>query len=37
MNIKNHLFESMELIKDVDKQGGLRTKKFLKKAKKTNH
>ena len=34
MNIKNHLFESMELIKDVDKQGGLRTKKIFKKSKK---
>ena len=32
MNIKNHLFESMELIKDGDKQGGLRTKKIFKKS-----
>ena len=34
MNIKDQLFESVDLIKDVDQEGGLRTKKIFKKSKK---
>ena len=34
MNIKDQLFESLELIKDVDQEGGLRTKKIFKTSKK---
>ena len=33
MNLNKHLFESVEQIKDVDEEGGLRTKEFLKKVK----
>ncbi len=34
MNIKDQLFESVEQIKNVDQEGGLRTKKIFKKSKK---
>lgn len=34
MNLNKHLFESVEQIKDVDKEGGLRTKGIFKKSKK---
>ena len=37
MNLNKHLFESVEQIKDVDEEGGLRTKGILKKVKKMNH
>ena len=37
MNLNKHLFESVEQIKDVDKEGGLRTKGIFKKSKKMNH
>ena len=34
MNLNKHLFESVEQIKDVDEEGGLRTKGIFKKSKK---